>query len=116
MLLPMGSAESPRTADGDEFRFRSGRPRLDLCSTVLWRQLRPVELLQRPEDLVRWLVGAGLWTNASTVTDSDLTATRALREAVCQLFQAHLQGRALHAVATVNEAAAAPDPSPQLSS
>ncbi|WP_314173464.1 CGNR zinc finger domain-containing protein [Streptomyces winkii] len=117
-------AEPPRTADGDGFRFRAGRPSLDLCSTVLWRHVAPVEQLERPEDLSRWLVGAGLWTGASAVSESDLRAARSLREALYGLFLARIHGRPLAAgvpegtadgIAVVNRAAARPDPAPQLS-
>lgn len=112
----MGSTAAPRTADGDAFRFRAGRPSLDLCSTLLWRYRDPAEQLRQPGDLARWLAEAGLCPRPPAATADDLTLARSLREAVYRLFQAHLHGRPLAAadVAAVNAAARHPGPVPQL--
>ena len=52
---------SSETTERDGFRFRGGHPALDLTATLQGR-LKDTqrELLAEPEDLVRWLVAAGL--------------------------------------------------------
>lgn len=108
--------QPPRTADGDAFRFRAGRLSLDLCSTLLWRHVSPIEQLQEPADLARWLHEAGVRPVPTAVHDDDLNATRALREAIYELAHDRIAGRALSdaAVATLNAMAAHPDPVPAL--
>jgi len=107
-----------RTADGDEFRFRAQRWSLDLCSTLLWRHVGPVELLRRPEDLSRWLVAAGLCVEPVEVSQAELGEARALREAVHRLFCQRLADESLGAadVAVVNEAAERAGRFPRLTS
>ncbi|WP_037062942.1 CGNR zinc finger domain-containing protein [Pseudonocardia acaciae] len=104
------------TADGDSFRFRAGRPSLDLCSTLLWRHREPVEQLRDPADLARWLCAAGLCGDGARATPEQLASARALREAGYRLFGRHLAGRAPDAadIAVVNATAAHPDRFPQL--
>jgi predicted RNA-binding Zn ribbon-like protein len=105
-----------RTADGDAFRFRSGRLSLDLCSTVLWRHRAPSEQLRVPGDLVRWLREAGVEPARRAVSDQDLRRARELREAIYGLVHDRIAGRALakRHLATVNALAARPDPVPRL--
>ncbi len=109
-----GDEQPPRTADGDAFRFRAGRLSLDLCSTLLWRHVSPVEQLQEPADLARWLRQAGVRPAPTTVQDADLDAVRALRESIYALVHDRIAGRPLSevAVATLNAIAAHPDPVP----
>jgi predicted RNA-binding Zn ribbon-like protein len=104
------------TADGDEFRFRAKRWSLDLCSTLLWRHVDPVELLRRPEDLSHWLVAAQLCTEAVEVSQAQLGEARTLREAMYRLFGQRLGGASLGAadVASVNAAATRAGRFPQL--
>lgn len=104
------------TADGDEFRFRARRWSLDLCSTLLWRHVGPVELLRRPEDLSRWLVAAQLCTEPVEVSQAQLGEARSLREALYRLFGQHLSGSPLDAadVASMNAAATRAGRFPQL--
>lgn len=110
----MESVGPPRTADGNAFRFRANRPSLDLCSTVLWRYVSPVEQLHEPDDLARWFVEAGLWADEHPVTEADVQAARALRENLYDLFLAHLHRRELPKATVINRRAARPDPAPQL--
>jgi acetyl-CoA acetyltransferase len=88
----MTAGDVPRTADRDRFRFRAGRPSLDLCSTLLWRHLSPIELLHEPGDVARWLREAGLSGDADVANSADLERARALREdpvAVLGIGEAH---------------------------
>ncbi|HYU02603.1 MAG TPA: ABATE domain-containing protein [Jatrophihabitantaceae bacterium] len=112
----MSIASQPRTADGDAFRFRAGRPSLDLCSTLLWRNLDAVELLRSPHDVGRWRLAAGLGRAADAPTDDDLLQTRVLREAVYRVMTAHVDDRPLprREVAVVNAAASLPCLVPRL--
>ena len=107
---------NPRTADGDAFRFRAGRPSLDLCSTLLWRHRTPTELLRRPGDLARWLVEAGLASAHPRVTEADLARAGSLREASYRLLLARALGTELpaDAVAKVNVSASRPGRVPRL--
>jgi predicted RNA-binding Zn ribbon-like protein len=61
-----------------------GRPSLDLVNTLRERWRRRVETLVTPGDLERWLVRAGVMTEATDVpvTAEVLTEARALREAI----------------------------------
>jgi predicted RNA-binding Zn ribbon-like protein len=108
--------EMPRTADGHAFRFRAGRPSLDLCSTLLWRHRAPTELLRSPTDLVRWIAEAGLSPAPRSADDDALTTALELREAIYQGAHAHLRGEALppNALATLNRLAAQPTAAPRL--
>jgi Putative stress-induced transcription regulator len=112
----MGSALPPRTADGGAFRFRAGRPSLDLCATLLWRYRDPVEQLRRPHNLARWLSDAGLCDRQAVATEDDLNRARSLREAAYRLFQAHLREDPFPAadIASVNAASRHPGPAPEL--
>jgi predicted RNA-binding Zn ribbon-like protein len=112
----MPELRPPRTADGDAFRFRSGRLSLDLCSTLLWRYRAPVEQLRVPHDFARWLREAGVEPAPATVRDRDLHRARELREAIYGLAHDLLAGRVLAEphVATINALAAPPDPVPRL--
>ncbi len=112
----MSSSRSPRTADGDAFRFRAGRVSLDLCSTVLWRHSRPVEQLRTPADLARWRSEAGLGHSRPALAEADLADARALREAIYRLVSARIRGAGLPArdVAAVNAAARHPARTPRL--
>jgi predicted RNA-binding Zn ribbon-like protein len=110
------SSTLPRTADGDGFRFRADRISLDLCSTLLWRHVRPVEQLRSPADLERWCVEAGLGRSRPAPGDADLASARGLREAIYRLAVARTQGAPLAAgdMKALNAAARPPDRVPRL--
>jgi predicted RNA-binding Zn ribbon-like protein len=90
-------SKSEETRDG--FRFRGGRLALDLPATLAGRvsgQHR--DALAAPGDLDRWLVAAelsteGLTNGASGASAEDLSAARALREALYALALARAEGR-----------------------
>jgi predicted RNA-binding Zn ribbon-like protein len=105
----------PETRDG--FRFRGGHVALDLAATLAARlRLEPRELLAAPADLARWLAAAGLAAPGLAVTDADLHAARALREAIYALAGAAAAGAPLpaEAVAALNAAAESPAAIPRL--
>lgn len=112
----MAAERPPRTADGDAFRFRAGQLSLDLCSTLLWRHVAPVEQLQRPADLSRWLREAGVRPVPATLRAEDLDAARALRESIYVLAHDRIAGRTLSraSLAMLNAIAANPAPAPAL--
>jgi predicted RNA-binding Zn ribbon-like protein len=112
----VASSGLPRTADGDAFRFRAGRVSLDLCSTLLWRHVQPVEQLRSPADLARWRSEAGLGHSRHVLTEADLAEARKLREAIYRLVTARIRGARLPArdVAAVNAAARRPGRTPRL--
>lgn len=98
------------------FRFRSGRPALDLTATIVGRYREPVEQLAAPADLALWLAAAGVPRPPRTVTLAELRCARALREAIYRLAHAVLAGEALPArdARVVNAIAAHPPPEPWL--
>jgi predicted RNA-binding Zn ribbon-like protein len=71
-----------------------GRPALDLVNTLRERWRRRVETLVTPEDLRRWLVEAGVMTEAAeiAVTAEVLAEARALREAIDACVTALVEG------------------------
>lgn len=100
----------------ESFRFRSGRPALDLTATVVGRYREPVDQLSAPADLARWLAAAGVPRPPRTVTAAELRRARDLREALYRLVHAVMAGRALPArdLRVVNAVAAHPPPEPRL--
>jgi predicted RNA-binding Zn ribbon-like protein len=94
----------------------AGRLSLDLWSTLLWRYRAPVEQLQTPDDLVRWLDEAGVRPVPAVVRDRDVRAARTLREAIYAVAHDRIAGRPLdeELLATINATAARPDPAPAL--
>jgi predicted RNA-binding Zn ribbon-like protein len=89
---------------------------LDLCSTLLWRHVQPVEQLRSPADLARWRSEAGLRYSSHALTEADLATARRLREAIYRLVNALIRGARLPArdVAAVNTAARHPCRTPHL--
>ena len=101
----------------DGFRFRGGHAALDFAATLARRlKADPRELLAAPEDLARWLVAAGMAESPPKVSNADLVAARALREAVYALAEAQIHGRlpAGQDVATLNRLADGPAAVPWL--
>lgn len=68
-----------------EFHWKSGRLCLDFVATVGERWRRSFERLLEPEDLARWIVQTGMVQTAPHVSSRQLTAARALREAINRL-------------------------------
>ncbi|MGH2874766.1 MAG: CGNR zinc finger domain-containing protein [Solirubrobacteraceae bacterium] len=97
------------------FLFISGRPCLDLAATVGERWRRSFERLRAPEDLGRWLVQAGITERAPAVSQRELEAARALRDAIYSAARSAGRGAlAPDDVAEINRWAAAAPPCPQL--
>lgn len=101
----------------DGFRFRGGHAALDFAATLARRlKADPRELLAAPEDLARWLVAAGMAESPPKVSNADLAAACALREAVYALAEAQIHGRVPTGqdVATLNRLADGPAAVPWL--
>ncbi len=95
----------------DGFRFAGGHPALDLCATLRGSlKAAPVDTLERPEDLGRWLSVSGLSANHPQPTHKDLEAARGLREAIYVLAVARHANAPYpaDALARLNDAAAGP--------
>src|SRR3712207_5504202 len=94
---------------GGSFWFDAGAVCLDFAHTGGEGQYAVFESLHRPADLAEWLAQPPLAATMTVpVTDSDLTAARALRQAIWELAHGQAQRRPLPtgAVATINRAAA----------
>lgn len=87
---------SGETTERDGFRFRGGHPALDLTATLKGR-LKDTqrELLAEPEDLVRWLVAAGLASSEIACDPATVRVAHELREAIHLLVHARLAGSRL---------------------
>jgi predicted RNA-binding Zn ribbon-like protein len=92
-------------------RFRTGRPCLDFVHTGGVGRWVAAELIHDAGDAGFWLALV-LDLDAVKATEADVEPLRALREALWQLAQAAIAGRAFAAehVSVVNAAAAAPPP------
>lgn len=101
----------------DGFRFRGGSLALDFAATLAGRKREQTrELLETPRDLARWFVAAGLAVGKVSVTEDDLAAARALREALYRLALARVGGAPLPAAdrRLLNRHAALATPAPRL--
>src|SRR4029077_20797502 len=79
--------------DRDGFRFRGGSLALDFTATLAARKREQTrDLLETPRDLARWFASAGLAVHEVKVTEDDLAAARALREALYRLALARRGG------------------------
>src|SRR2546423_7781340 len=88
----------PMLVDRDGFRFRGGSLALDFTATLAARKREQTrELLETPRDLARWFAAAGLAVHEVNVTEDDLAAARALREALYRLALARVGGAPLPA-------------------
>jgi predicted RNA-binding Zn ribbon-like protein len=76
-----------------KFGYVSGRRCLDFAGTMKYRHSSREELLTHPELLSDWAVQAGLLGAAVDVTDADLAAAIALREAIYRTVIARLEHR-----------------------
>ena len=97
-----------------EFQF-GGRLALDVTWTVRYRAVQPTELLAEPDDLRRWLETVDLPAPANP-TSPDLTAARALREAIYRAATSMIEGRLIDPDdrALLNRFAARPPAFPEL--
>ncbi|MHC3472645.1 CGNR zinc finger domain-containing protein [Streptomyces sp. 7R007] len=103
-------------ATDDEWLWYGGRVCLDFVNTLRDRWKEPRETLREPDDVARWLRGAGLLTDRPRTGDvpvSALSSAVTLREAIDRAVL-RVAGGALPApadIAVINEAsAAAPRP------
>ena len=99
-----------------QFEFVAGRPALDFVATVAERHTTRLEHLRTAGDLADWVEQAGLVSQRLEVNDADLAGAIALREALFGLVTAAVDGTGVSAQdrAAVNEAAAHPGPTPEL--
>ncbi|MGW5867382.1 CGNR zinc finger domain-containing protein [Streptomyces sp. NPDC055239] len=100
-----------------KFAFVSGNPALDLVGTVESRRDEPVDLLMTPADLEEWVHACDELPDQVTVDAAAFTAVVELREAIYQLALDRMRKRRFTSAAldTVNEAAAGPVPTVELS-
>src|ERR1700722_16791407 len=75
------------------FRLGLGDPALDFMATLGDRGGRRVERLTSPDELVRWLIAAGLLGDGGdgtvgSASNKQLTDARALREAIYRVLDA----------------------------
>ncbi|MEW1614106.1 ABATE domain-containing protein [Streptomyces sp. NPDC088744] len=97
--------------DGSSFRFDPGALCLELLPTGGPGPLAYFEVLHGPEDLVRWVGESRLPGELEpAVSQVEVDAARALRDALWRLAEAHVSARqpASDDLATVNDAAAHP--------
>ncbi|MEU8824962.1 CGNR zinc finger domain-containing protein [Streptomyces sp. NPDC048636] len=99
------------------FAFVSGSPALDLVGTVVSRRDKPVDLLAAPADLEQWVRACEGLPDQVTVDVEGFASALRLREAIYQLALDRLRDRRFSpsGLAVVNEAAAGPVPTVELS-
>src|SRR5271165_1872582 len=98
------------------FAYVGGRQCLNFVGTMKHRHSSREELLTGPELLSDWAVEAGLLDAGVDVTDDDLAAALALREAIYRTVSARLEGHRPKPadVELLNERAAQPQLTPRL--
>jgi len=91
-------------------------PSLALVNSLHNGRTGPVDHLAGPDDLREWLAWRALVARDPALTDADLDAAHALRDAVRELLVAAVEGRTPQpaAVATVNDASAVAPAAEQL--
>jgi predicted RNA-binding Zn ribbon-like protein len=75
-----------------KFKYVSGRRCLDFVGTLKYRDSAREELLTNPQRLSDWAVQAGLVDAVIEITDDELAAAIALREAIYRIVFARLEG------------------------
>lgn len=114
----VGAGLTLRTPEGMPYLFDPGALCLELLPTGGPGAFARWEVLHRPEDLAAWAARSRLTPPPAPdgLTDGDVTAARALRNALLRLAQARAHGRAAPPadLETVNAAAAAPPLAPAL--
>jgi predicted RNA-binding Zn ribbon-like protein len=98
------------------FHFHADRPVLDFLATLAERGTTDEEKLGAPADLAAWTVEAGLTTRPLAVSAAQLTAARALREAMYRVLCARIDGAAPRRADRdrINAAARPAPPTPRL--
>ena len=74
------------------FKYVSGRMCLDFAGTLKYRDSAREELLTNPQQLSDWAIQAGLVDAVIEITDDELAAAIALREAIYRIVLARLEG------------------------
>jgi predicted RNA-binding Zn ribbon-like protein len=99
-----------------EHDFVTGNLALDYVATVAARGTTHLEHLVGPDDLAEWIAQAGIVDDPVAVTPAGLERAKAVREALFALVEATIDGEPAprEALRVVNEAAAAPPPTPAL--
>src|SRR6202007_134670 len=99
-----------------KFQRVSGRPCLDFAGTLKYRASAREDLLTNPQQLSDWAVQAGLVDAVTELTDDELAAAIALREAIYRIVFARLEGRRpkVADVNLLNEHASQPQLTPRL--
>jgi predicted RNA-binding Zn ribbon-like protein len=69
-----------------DFRFRGGSSCLDYLATVVGRHRNPIDQLDSPDSVARWLCEAGLIVEAPEVRESEIAHVRELRESIYRLI------------------------------
>jgi predicted RNA-binding Zn ribbon-like protein len=75
-----------------KFQCVSGRRCLDFAGTLKYRDSAREELLTNPQQLSDWTVQAGLVDAVTEITDDELAAAIAVREAIYRVVFARLEG------------------------
>src|SRR5262245_30416430 len=96
-------------------RFRTGRPCLDFIHTGGVGRWVAHELIHDPDDLVSWLAYL-LDVDDVRALPADVRAAKRLRQSLWDMAQARVAGQPFDPadVETLNAAAAAPPPIPQM--
>ena len=100
-----------------KFKYVSGRRCLDFAGTLKFRSsLEPEEMLTSAQRLSDWAIQAGFMDAATEISDDELAAAVALREAIYRIVIARIEGRRLKAadIDLVNEHASQPRLAPRL--
>jgi predicted RNA-binding Zn ribbon-like protein len=115
MLVTLPGCVTCQTGDV-QHEFVTGNLALDYVATVAERGTTHREHLAAPADLAEWVAQAGIVDDPVAVTAAGLERAKVVREAVFALVEATIDGEPAprEALRVVNEAAAAPPPTPVL--
>jgi predicted RNA-binding Zn ribbon-like protein len=115
MLVTLPGCVTCQTGDV-QHEFVTGNLALDYVATVAERGTTRLEHLAAPDDLAEWIAQAGIVDGPVAVTPAGLERAKVVREALFALVEATIDGEAAprEASRVVNEAAAAPPPTPVL--
>jgi hypothetical protein len=99
-----------------QHEFVTGNLALDYVATVAERGTTRLEHLAAPDDLAEWIAQAGIVDGPVAVTPAGLERAKVVREALFALVEATIDGESAprEPLRVVNEAAAAPPPTPAL--